>query len=402
MTTPSVDTMLGLINNANQTSTIIGSQRDIADAIRSSSEKQLYALKQELAADNLHASSENQMRALKQELSADNLRSSSEKQLYALKQDLMAENKQTENLISMNNSFANQNLSSLGASLKDLIQVSSSANATSIEKNGTAAVTATERIGSQLSHSLERIGGDNINATDRNGSLNLLSTERIGNNMANLLNQNNSLLNNNIKETQVTSERNFGETKLFNSTQHQQLERRIGDYHLHNERNFNTMNTDLLKVENSLGRLTDNHHTASMVEMLKIHASLDKSIDRTEHNIYRQGADNYANIQIEAAKNKAALEQKMTELSNDIKISLYKDNNETRQLINSYNNDNVRNDLQSEKIIHALHHHHNHHNHREDRHDRHNHYYPPFFPYSGFPLQGNNPGSPGNGGNGRN
>jgi len=141
------------------------------------------------------------------------------------------------------------------------------------------------------------------------------------------------------------------------------------------------------------------------MEILKMHASLDKSIDRSENNITRQASDNYANIQIEAAKNKAALEQKMTELGNDIKISLFKDNNDTRQLINSYNNDNIRNDLQSEKIIHALHHHypHHHNNHHEDRHDRHHHYYPPFFPYSGLPLQGNSAGISGNGGgNGHN
>lgn len=358
----SIDAMLGLINNANQTSTIVESQRNIADVLRSAQEKSVNSLMQTIAADT----------------------------------------QKTDNLINMNNSFANQNLASLGTSLKDLIQSTGGNQLSAIERTGATSVGAIDRVGSVLSHSLERIGGDGINATDRNGSLNLLSTERIGNNIASLLNQNNSLLNNNIKESQVTSERNFGETKLFNSTQHQNLERRLGDYYLQAERNFNSMNTDLLKVENSLGRLSDNHHNASMMEILKMHASLDKSIDRSENNITRQASDNYANMQIEAAKNKAALEQKMTELGNDIKISILKDNNDTRHLINSYNNDNIRNDLQSEKIIHALHHHypHHHHNHHEDRHDRH-HYYPPFFPYSGFPLQGNGgSGSSGNGGGG--
>ena len=47
-----------------------------------------------------------------------------------------------------------------------------------------------------------------------------------------------------------------------------------------------------------------------MIELIKTHAALDKSIDRNEIQITRQASDNYANIQIEAAKNKAALEQK--------------------------------------------------------------------------------------------
>jgi len=124
-----------------------------------------------------------------------------------------------------------------------------------------------------------------------------------------------------------------------------------------------------------------------MMEMLKMHSSLDKSIANSELNIIKQGADNYANMQIEAAKNKMALEQKISETAADIKLSTLKDNNDTRNLINSYNNENIRNDLQAEKIIHALHHHYPHHHHHDrhhhdGHHGHHNHYYggfPPFF-----------------------
>jgi len=256
-----------------------------------------------------------------------------------------------------------------------------------------------------LSHSLERIGGDNINAIDRNGSANLVASERIGNNLANLLNQNNNLLNMGIKDGMVVSERNFGETRLFNSTQNQNLERRIGDYYLQAERNFHGLNNDLLKVENSLGRLADNHHNTSMIELLKVHSSIEKGIDRSEMNITRQAADNYANVQIEAAKNRLGLEQKISDIGNDIKISIIKDNNDTRNLINSYNNDNIRNDLQAERIIHALHHHgyhhghhhgyHHHGHHHDDYYHRHNHYYPPFFPF--LPMGTMGVGGVGNG-----
>ncbi len=354
----SVDSMLGIINNANQTATLIDSQRTISDTLRAASERNLNALMQSLS----------------------------------------SENQRSEHLANMNNAFITQNLANVGSTLKDTIQGTAATQLAATERNGSGAVGAIDRVGSILSHSLERIGADNINATDRNGAANLLTSERIGNNISSLLNQNNNLLNTSIKNAEVTSERNFGETRLFNSTQNQNLERRVGDYHLQTERNFHNINNDLLKVENSLGRLADNHHNANMVELLKVHAALDKSIDRNEMNLSRQASDNYANIQIEAAKNRLGLEQKISEMGNDIKLSIIKDNNDTRNLINSYNNDNIRNDLQAEKIIHALHHHYPHHHHYDhhDHHDRHHdrhhdhHYYPPFFPYMGIsPFQGN-------------
>lgn len=359
----SIDSMLGIINNANQTATLIDSQRNVSDTLRAASERNL----------------------------------------NALLQGLTAESQKTENLINMNNSFANQNLATIGASLKDLIQSSTSGQLSAIERTGATSVGSVDRIGSMLSHSLERIGADNINATDRNGAANLITTERIGNTISGLLNTNNNLLNTSIKEGQVISERNFGETRLFNSTQNQNLERRIGDYYLQAERNFHGLNNDLLKVENSLGRLMDNHYNTGMMELLKVQSSLDKSINQSENNLMRQASDNYANIQIEAAKNKLGLENKITELG----LHILKDNNETRSLINSHNNDNIRNDLQSERIIHAMHHHHPHHHRRhyddyDDDYHRHHHrhYYPPFFPYT-IPFQGGNGGGGGDGG-GRN
>jgi hypothetical protein len=340
----SVDSMLGIINNASQTSTLLESQRNAVDTLRATQERNLNALMQSLASDNQRA----------------------------------------EHLNQLNNSFANQNLNSIGTSLKELIQTNANHQLSAIERNG----------------------AENLNATDRNGAANLVTSERIGNTLASLLNQTNNTLNTSIKEGGITTERNFGESRLFNSTQNQILERRIGDYHLQTERNFHNINNDLLKVENSLGRLADNHHNANMIELLKVHASLDKSIDRSEMNLSKQASDNYANLQIEAAKNRLGLEQKLAEVGNDIKLSIIKDNNETRNLINSYNNDNVRNDLQTEKIIHALHHHHPHHHHdyHHDYHhrhhdDRHHHYYPPFFPYPVF--QGNGNGGGGGGGGGR-
>lgn len=343
----SIDAMLGILNNANQTATIVDSQRNISDSLRAATERNL----------------------------------------NALMQGISSENQKTENLITMNNSFANQNLATIGSSLKDLIQTTGTNQLSTIERTGATSVGAVDRVGSLLSHSIERIGGDNINATERTNAASIGATERIGNNLASLLNVNNNLLNTSIKEGQLISERNFGETRLFNSTQNQNLERRIGDYYIQSEKNFHNINNDLLKVETSLGRLMDNHYNTGMMELLKVHSSLDKSINQTENNLTRQSADYYANIQIEAAKNKLGLEQKITEMG----LNIIKDNNDTRNLINSYNNDNLRNDIQTEKIIHALHHHHHdhhrHHRHHDDDYSRHHHHYPPFFPYSTIPLQ---------------
>lgn len=219
----SVDSMLGIINNASQTATLLESQRNAVDTLRATQERNLNALMQSLASDSQRA----------------------------------------EHLNQLNNSFANQNLNSIGTSLKELIQTNANHQLSAIERNG----------------------ADNLNATDRNGAANLVTSERIGNTLASLLNQTNNTLNTSIKESGITTERNFGESRLFNSTQNQILERRIGDYHLQTERNFHNINNDLLKVENSLGRLADNHHNANMIELLKVHASLDKSIDRSEMNL---------------------------------------------------------------------------------------------------------------------
>jgi len=202
----SIDSMLGILNNAGQTATLLDSQRNAVDTIRATQERNLNALMQSLA----------------------------------------SENQRNEHLSQMNNAFANQNLNNVGSTLKDLINANSTNQLSATERIGATTLGAIDRVGSVLGHNLDRIGSDNINATDRNGATNLLTTERIGNNMSSLLNQTNNILNSAIKEAGITTERNFGETRLFNSTQNQNLERRAGDYHLQSERNFNNLNNDLL------------------------------------------------------------------------------------------------------------------------------------------------------------
>ena len=372
----SIDSMLGIINNANQTSTILESQHNNMDALRNANERNMLA--------NLANSS---TIISEQRNNTDNIKASNDRNLINILDNIKNGTQRTDDLINMNNNFANQNLTSVSSGLKDLIQNSSINNLSATERNGANAISATDRVGNLLNHSIERIGGDSINATERNGSANLVASERIGGTLANIANQNNSILMNGIKETQITSERNFGETRLFNSSGFQNLERRVGDYYVQSEKNFGRVETDLARVENSIGRLVDNHHSTNMIELLKTHAALDKSIDRSEHAITRQASDYYANIQIEAAKNKSSIEQKISDISNDIKFSILKDNNDTRSLINSYNNDNIRHDLTAERVMHAIHHCHNRH-HDNHYHDHHrDHHGSHFFPYPNYLQQ---------------
>ena len=107
------------------------------------------------------------------------------------------------------------------------------------------------------------------------------------------------------------------------------------------------MNNDLLRVENSLGRLSDQHFAASQIELLKATALLDKGADKNAAELYKQNADsfaktqldmaklelslakqaaeNFANVQIENAKNRLGLEQKIVETGNDIKMNVLKE-----------------------------------------------------------------------------
>ncbi len=340
---PSIDSMLGIISNNNQTAAILDNQRALTESIKNSMERNVQGLSGLIAQDGDRAI----------------------------------------NIMDRNNQFANQNLNTIGSSLKDIMQHGFNADITAIERTSAANTATTDRVGNALSSAIDRNGSLNLNTTERTAAANAIAGERIGGQLATLVEKNNREIMSGFKETLLTTEKNFGETRLFNATQNQFIERKLGEYHLQSERNFGKIENDLSRVENSIGRLIDNHHNLTMMEMLKMNTGLEKSIANSELTMVKQAADNYASIQIEAAKNKLSLEQKITEVSGDIKLSNIKDNNDTRSLINSYNNDNMRFDLQSEKIIHALHHHgHHHYDHHRDHHhdhhrerDHHHHYY---------------------------
>jgi len=328
---PSIDSMLGIINNNNQTASVLDNQRALTESIKNSMERNIQILSGLINTD------------------AD----------------------KTINIMDRNNQYANQNLNTIGSSLKDILQHGFTTELTAIERTSAANSATTDRVGNTLSSAIERNGALNLNTTERTAAANAIAGERIGGQLATLVEKNNREIMSGFKENQLTSERNFGESRLFNATQNQSLERKIGDYYLQAERNNGRLENDLSRVENSIGRLIDNHHNLTMMEMLKMNTGLEKSIANSELAVVKQAADNDAAIQIEAAKNKMAIEQKILETTGEIKLSNIKDNNDTRALINSYNNDNMRFDLHSEKIIHALHHHGHHYGHHYGHHDYH-------------------------------
>lgn len=356
--TPSIDSMLGIISNANQTASILESQRS----------------------------------------TANNLISTMERNLDSLSKLSMNESDKLGNITDRNNAFLNQNLNNLGTTVKDNLQHGFAADLVAIERNGAGNLTAVDRVGNAVMSAVERNGNINSSATERNGgtvlsavdrngaanliaaerigSANISSLERIGSTLGMLGEKTNSVIANGFKDTAVSSERNFGETRLFNAQQFQNIERRAGDYYVQTEKNFGNIQNDLVRVENSLGRLSDTHHNATMIELLKTHAALDKSIDRNELNLTKQAAENYANVQIDAAKNRLSIEQKISDMGNDIKFTLLKDNNETRNILNKNYSESLRDGLNSEKIIHALHHHghHDHYDHHHGHHHRHHGY----------------------------
>lgn len=302
----------------------------------------------------------------------------------------------TNNLIGKVETGIKDTIDTTSRNAMDAIERTGGAAVATTEKTGYANLVSLEHLGTQLGNQVERTGASAVSAAEKNGSANLVASERIGNQLGNALERiggnlavgNMDTLNavsSGFKETLLGAERAIGDSKLFTSTQINNVEKQAGDYFAANQRNFGNVTNDLLKVENSLGRLSDQHFASGQLELLKVATMLDKNSDkntfelakqsaenanksqldmsRLELSITKQAADNYANVQIEAAKNRLGLEQKILDTGKETLLTLLKDGEGTRSLINKYNTDNLRDNYQSEKIIHAMDHHYGHHGH---------------------------------------
>jgi predicted phage gp36 major capsid-like protein len=111
---PSIDAMLGIISNNNQTSAILDNQRAVTESIKNSMERNTQGLSSIVAND------------------ADRI----------------------VNIVDRNNAFANQNLTTLGSGLKDIIQHGFSSDLAAIERTAAANALTTDRVGNNLSSAI--------------------------------------------------------------------------------------------------------------------------------------------------------------------------------------------------------------------------------------------------------
>ena len=323
-TTQTVDTMLGLMNNCQQTNTLIENQRAIAEGIRGADERNTIALSSLIDRDS----------------------------------------DRSINMQDRNHGFTNQNINAIGSSLRDIIQSGFSQDQAAIERTAAMNLGTTERVGNSIGLAVER-----------NGGLNHSTTERVGGTLGMAIEKNNKEIMSGFKDSDLATERNFGETRLYNSTLSHGLQQKIGDYYLNTEKNFGKVELDLSKVENSIGRQIDHTYHNTVVELLKLKNDLQKDIASSEKVITKQADEHFNYSQIEAVKNKYEIQKNIVDGNNELKYFNYKDGNDTRDLFKDYKKEDLRTDLQYEKLIHALHHHYPH-GHHHAHHGHHGHHGP--------------------------
>ena len=103
------------------------------------------------------------------------------------------------------------------------------------------------------------------------------------------------------------------------------IQLQAGDY-------FAKSQQDLVKVENSLGRQSDNIHAQTMLKL----GSLEL-----------QSANNFAAIQLEAAKNKSDIYSALAECCCEVKERIGSSEASVKDLVNSNENNRLRDSLQS-------------------------------------------------------
>lgn len=149
----------------------------------------------------------------------------------------------------------------------------------------------------------------NLTATERNGSANLAATNKVGSDLG-------------IQAEKLANENAF----LFGK-----LGDRVSDYFYNTAKDFchvgegiNDTKFALVKVENSLGRQADHNY-----------AALQKQLCDVTGRLELQAANNTAAIQIEALKTKGDIVQKMAECCCEIKEKVSSSEDSLRALIQS-------------------------------------------------------------------
>jgi hypothetical protein len=227
----------------------------------------------------------------------------------------------------------------------------------STERNGSANLSATQKVGGDLGMQAERLANENMlqfgNIRDR-------VTDYFYSTAKDFCHT-----NENIRENKYDLSKQVGESKY-------DLSKQAGDY-------FAKSQIDLIKVENSLGRQADNNFAHVQKQMCDLGGRLEL-----------QAANNTAAIQIEALKTKGDILQKMADCCCEIKEKVVSTGDSVKDLVKAYDTERLRDALRLAETR-NIYYHHDHSRH----HDRDHHRYPYPFPYPPFPFPPSPTGPPG-------
>jgi len=190
-------------------------------------------------------------------------------------------------------------------------------------------------------------GAANLTATERNGSANLTATqktaadlgiqaERLQNETAVSFGQ----VTEAIHHVEIGGTKHTGDIlREINKSEHV-LGRQAGDYYAKSQQ-------DLVRVENSLGRLADSHFSVLQNQASVNSGKLAYDIAKVEAKLELQAANNTAAIQLEALKSKGDIMDKMAECCCEIKERVEASGCSIKDLIRSSDNDRLRDALQA-------------------------------------------------------
>jgi hypothetical protein len=190
-------------------------------------------------------------------------------------------------------------------------------------------------------------GSANLTATERNGSANLAATqkatsdlgiqaERLQNETATFFGE----LSDKVHHVELGGTKNTAEIVVAVNKAENVLGRQAGDY-------FAKSQQDLVRVENSLGRLADSHFSSLQNQASVNSGKLAYDIAKVEAKLELQAANNTAAIQLEALKSKGDIMDKMADCCCEIKERVEASGCSIKDLIRATDSDRLRDALQA-------------------------------------------------------
>lgn len=168
---------------------------------------------------------------------------------------------------------------------------------TSVDKNGSANLLATQTLGAQTIASVERNAALVGQTIERTSNATGVSIERANTNLSNMI------------QSAAHEERGYNfqhHAQLLNSFKDTDL--RVADSLRWNVENAGRLNLDMYKIKSDLEKQASDNHNMTTRDILG-----------TKTDILRQNAENTMAIQMEALKNKDSLSKQMMECCCEIK-----------------------------------------------------------------------------------